>query len=49
MRGVDLGPGVVEYLCINCLRRWLLVNAHRGLVFVYSPQKKEDRLDESPV
>jgi DNA-directed RNA polymerase subunit RPC12/RpoP len=45
MRAMYLDTGVIEYLCINCGRRWLLVDRPAGLVFVSSPQNEKDRLE----
>ncbi len=47
MRAMYLDTGVIEYLCINCRRRWLLVDRPTGLVFVSSPQNEKDRLDHA--
>ncbi|HEY3474119.1 MAG TPA: hypothetical protein VGK56_05875 [Anaerolineales bacterium] len=42
-----LDTGVIEYLCIKCRRRWLLVDRPTGLVFVSSPQNENDRLEHA--
>jgi len=46
-RGVKIGPGFIEYLCIHCDSHWLLFGTSRGLGFVFSPQNAEERLDLS--
>jgi hypothetical protein len=38
--------GVLEYLCIECRRRWLLVDRPAGLMFFSSPQDEKDRQDK---
>jgi DNA-directed RNA polymerase subunit RPC12/RpoP len=47
MRAMYLDTGVIEYVCINCGRRWLLVDRPTGLVFVSSPQNEKDRLEHA--
>ena len=47
MRAMHLDAGVIEYVCINCSRRWLLVDRPTGLVFVSSPQNEKDRLEHT--
>ena len=47
MRAMYLDTGVIEYLCIKCHRRWLLVDRPTGLVFVSSPQNEKDRLEHA--
>lgn len=49
MRAKYLDTGVIEYVCINCGRRWLLVDRPTGLVFVSSPQNEKDRLEQAQV
>ena len=49
MRAVCLDTGVIEYLCIDCSRHWLLVDTTAGLVFVCSPQNEKDRVEQSPI
>jgi hypothetical protein len=43
-RALHRNIGVLEYLCIDCRRRWLLVDGPGGLVFLFSPQDEKDRL-----
>jgi hypothetical protein len=47
MRAMYLDTGVIEYVCINCGRRWLLVDRPTGLVFVSSPQNEKDRSEQA--
>jgi DNA-directed RNA polymerase subunit RPC12/RpoP len=47
IRAKYLDTGVIEYVCINCSRRWLLVDRPTGLVFVASPQNEKDRLEQA--
>jgi len=45
-RALHRDIGVLEYLCIDCRRRWLLVDSPGGLVFLLSPQDEKDRLQK---
>jgi hypothetical protein len=45
-RALHRDIGVIEYLCIECRRRWLLVDSPGGLIFLPSPQGENDRREK---
>ena len=46
-RALHRDIGVLAYLCIDCRRRWLLVDGPGGLMFFLSPQDEKDRAKPS--